>query len=106
VQVIAVLAHELGHWKLGHTLCLMGLQQAVMLFQFMLFTVFRNSDALLTAFGFVDSRPVIISLLLFMMVSGPLDKLIGWCFNLVSRRYAIYRIMLSIYFCSLTVLWE
>jgi STE24 endopeptidase len=88
VQVVAVLAHELGHWKLGHTKCLMALQQVVMLSQFMLFAVVRSSPHLLAAFGFQQSRPVIVSLMLFSMVSGPLDKLISWLFNLLSRRCA------------------
>lgn len=85
-QVVAVLAHELGHWKLGHTKALMALQQVVALSQFMLFAVVRSSPHLLSAFGFSTRRPVIVSLLLFSMVSGPLDKLIGWLFNLLSRR--------------------
>lgn len=88
VQVVAVLAHELGHWKLGHTKALMALQQVVALSQFMLFAVVRSSPHLLAAFGFSTRRPVIVSLLLFSMVSGPLDKLIGWLFNLLSRRCA------------------
>eukprot|EP00892_Ulva_mutabilis_P010597 jgi/Ulvmu1/790/UM010_0164.1 len=86
-QVVAVLAHELGHWKLGHTWCLMALQQVVVVSQFMLFAVVRSSPHLLAAFGFTRSRPVIVSLMLFSMVSGPLDKLISWLFNLLSRRY-------------------
>jgi STE24 endopeptidase len=88
VQVVAVLAHELGHWKLGHTLCLMAGQQAILLAQFVLFAVFRSSDHLLEEFGFVDKKPVIVSLTLFMMVIGPVDKLISWLFNLLSRRCA------------------
>lgn len=87
LQVVAVLAHELGHWKLGHTKFLMAIQQVVMLSQFMLFAVVRSSPHLLAAFGFEGRRPVIVSLLLFSMVSEPIDKLIGYLFNLLSRRY-------------------
>jgi STE24 endopeptidase len=86
VQVVAVLAPELGHWKLGHTICLMALQQVVMLSQFVLFAIVRSSSHLLEEFGFVDKKPVIISLLLFSMICGPMDSLIGWLFNLLSRR--------------------
>jgi hypothetical protein len=88
VQVVAVLAHELGHWKLGHTICLMVSQQAIMLAQFVLFAVFRNSDNLMNSFGFTETKPVVVSLMLFMMVIGPIDKLISWLFNLLSRRCA------------------
>ena len=89
-QVVAVLAHELGHWKLGHTICLLVSQQAIMLAQFVLFAVFRSSDHLLEEFGFTgDTKPVIVSLTLFMMMIGPIDKLISWLFNLLSRRYVL-----------------
>jgi STE24 endopeptidase len=87
-QVVAILAHELGHWKLHHTTYLVLGQQAIMLAQFTLFSMFRNSDRLLTDFGFADSdRPVIISLTIFMSVIGPVDKLVGYLFNLVNRRF-------------------
>lgn len=87
-QVIAVLAHELGHWKLGHTKCLMLIQQLIMLVQFMLFAVFRGSDHLFEEFGFIgNAKPVIISMMLFMTMTGPADKLITWLFNLLSRRF-------------------
>ena len=84
---MAVLAHELGHWKLGHTICLMVAGQAVTLCQFSLFALFRGSQHLLQEFGFVDVQPVLMSLALFMMVLGPIDSSIGWLFKLLSRRY-------------------
>ena len=83
-----MLAHELGHWKLGHTVFLLVGQSLVMLAQFLLFAVFRSSDHLLVEFGFHDSKPVIISLTLFMMVIGPVQSIISFCFNLLSRRCA------------------
>jgi hypothetical protein len=88
LQVVAVVAHELGHWKLGHTICLMVAQSLIMLAQFVLFAVFRSSSHLLHSFGFETERPVIVSLMLFLMVIGPVDKVISWLFNLLSRRCA------------------
>lgn len=147
-EVVAVLAHELGHWKLGHTpvlftaraplsprrfycggrpdsltaarnrrrnracpiwssvltllpaahcpcpswsassqiLCLsipwivsdstplLQVSQAVMLLQFAMFTLVRNSDDMFSSFGFVGSKPVFIAFLLFNNISGPVDK--------------------------------
>lgn len=86
-QVVAVLAHELGHWKLSHTLCLMAFGQLVMFLQFCAFTLFRSSSHLFAEFGFVDAQPVIMAFMLFSMVMGPVDQLIGWVSNLVSRRF-------------------
>ena len=85
---MAVVARELAHWKLGHNICLIAAQQAVNLANFMLFALFRNSATLHVAFGFNRVKPVVISLLLFMTVLTPMNKLLLWLFNLLSRRCA------------------
>lgn len=86
-----MLAHELGHWKLGHTICTMIAGSTVMLLEFSLFSLFRGSRHLLEEFGFVEVQPVIMSLTLFMMVLGPVDSFIGWLFKLLSRRCDVFR---------------
>ncbi|GAX75985.1 hypothetical protein CEUSTIGMA_g3428.t1 [Chlamydomonas eustigma] len=87
-QVVAVLAHELGHWKLGHTPVLFTVNQFVMLFSFSLFTFIRNSQGLLDSFGFSGmGQPAFISMVLFQFISSPLDEVIQFCQNLVSRTF-------------------
>ena len=83
-EVVAVLAHELGHWKLGHTKALFILGQVITFGQFLAFTLIRNSPALYRSFGF-DSHPALISLVLFSFISGPLDELIGFATHVLSR---------------------
>ena len=91
LQVVAVLAHELGHWKHNHTFYLASIQQVIMLTQFLLFSFFRSSSHLLEEFGFggddLSDTPVIMSLTLFMVTIGPIDKVVNWLFNLLSRRF-------------------
>lgn len=87
-QVVAVLAHELGHWKLSHTLCLMLIGQATLLLQFGAFTLIRASPTLFGDFGFTGAQPVIMALVLFQMVMTPVDSLLHYMNNIISRRCA------------------
>lgn len=84
-EVVAVLAHELGHWKLGHTKALFVLSQAVTFLQFLAFTLIRSSPSLYQSFGFHDIQPALIALVLYQFISGPMDEAIGFGMNLISR---------------------
>lgn len=86
-QVVAVLAHELGHWKLRHTAVLFIVSQVVMLAQFSLFAWLRASDSLFTSFGFHDAKPAFMSFILFQYVSAPIDEVIHFLSNIVSRMF-------------------
>lgn len=69
VQIEAVLGHELGHWKHGHTLFMMVISQTMLLLQFFLFGLFIHRTELLDSFGFGQNcHPTILSLLLFFEV--------------------------------------
>jgi hypothetical protein len=54
-----------------------------MLLRFAMLSVFHRSTNLLSAFGFVDRQPVILSMMLFFMVSQPVDSIVGWLMNVV-----------------------
>ena len=87
-QIAAVVAHELGHWKLGHTMRLACIQQIIMLAQFCLFATIRQDNRLLVDFGFDGAtKPSVISLFMFITTLGPVDKLVVWLFNILSRRF-------------------
>jgi hypothetical protein len=72
LQIVAVLAHELGHWKLKHTYKNLMLGQLTILLQFALFEA-MNSPALLQSFGFVE-QPVLLSFVVFSFVISPIDE--------------------------------
>ncbi|KAL4448266.1 hypothetical protein ABPG75_005485 [Micractinium tetrahymenae] len=87
-QVVAVLAHELGHWKLGHMPKLLVAHQLVCLAQLSLFTLVRNAPGVFASFGFAaGERPALGAFLLFQNLIGPVDEVLGWLSNVVSRRF-------------------
>merc|ERR1712190_569153 len=73
-EIVAILAHELGHWKLRHTPILFVSSMAVLFLQLSLFqwvSVSRaRSGALFEDFGFGASgaRPHLIGLILFQFI--------------------------------------
>jgi STE24 endopeptidase len=87
-QVVAVLAHELGHWKLRHTAQLLVCHQAVVGAQLALFAAARGAPGLHAAFGFAPgARPALAALVIFQMLSAPLDEALGLLANLASRAF-------------------
>eukprot|EP00245_Coleochaete_scutata_P015436 TRINITY_DN687_c0_g1_i1.p1 TRINITY_DN687_c0_g1~~TRINITY_DN687_c0_g1_i1.p1 ORF type:complete len:429 (+),score=85.40 TRINITY_DN687_c0_g1_i1:15-1301(+) len=85
-EVVAVLGHELGHWKLRHTQYTFVAAQVLLLSNFLAFTFVRNTQDMYTSFGF-SSQPVLIGFLLFESVKEPLEHLLGWGFNVLSRTF-------------------
>ncbi|RKF61223.1 CAAX prenyl protease 1 [Erysiphe neolycopersici] len=86
-EVVAVLAHELGHWSLGHTTKLFGISQAHFFYIFALFSVFVNNASLYQSFGFHNNYPIIIGFILFSDALAPMDTFIKLLMNILSRRY-------------------
>ncbi|KAF7558061.1 hypothetical protein G7046_g5891 [Stylonectria norvegica] len=86
-EVVAVLAHELGHWKLGHTTSLFSISQAHLLYIFTLFSVFINNNSLYSAFGFLTEHPIIIGFILFSDALSPMDLVVQLGMNIVTRKF-------------------
>ncbi|KAH7225003.1 myosin-like coiled-coil protein-domain-containing protein [Fusarium oxysporum] len=86
-EVVAVLAHELGHWKLGHTTSLFGISQAHTFYIFLLFSVFINNHSLYSSFGFLKQHPIIIGFILFSDALAPMDLVINLLMHIVSRKF-------------------
>jgi len=88
-EVLAILGHELGHWKLGHTLSNFAVTQLYFGAAFYFFSLIYGSRDIFAANGFDDqSRPVptIIALLLFMQTFwAPVDKLLSFVLTIFSR---------------------
>lgn len=62
-EVLAVLAHELGHWKLGHMTRNIIIMQVQLFLVFMMFSYLFKFDALYEAVGFTGGKqPIIVSL--------------------------------------------
>ena len=84
-ELVAVLAHEIGHFKKKHivkTLILGILQMGVI---FYLLGLFLNNRALFDAFG-VEQTSVYLSFIFFSFLLSPLSKLIGVGMAIFSRK--------------------
>lgn len=85
-EIVAVIAHELGHWKLNHTMYSFIAVQILTFLQFGGYTLVRNSKDLFQSFGF-DTQPVLIGLIIFQHTVIPLQHLVSLGLNLVSRAF-------------------
>jgi len=83
---VAVLAHEIGHFKLKHILqhlAVAVLNVGVFLF---LASVFIHSPALFEAFG-VRNQSIYCGLALFMLFFGPLSRLLAVLSAIQTRKH-------------------
>ncbi len=84
-ELVAVLAHEIGHFKLKHILktLLLGILQMGIIFY--LLGLFLNNRGLFDAFG-VEETSVYLSFIFFSFLLSPLSKLIGVGMAIFSRK--------------------
>ncbi|KAK5073462.1 zinc metalloprotease [Lithohypha guttulata] len=87
VEIEAVLGHELGHWSLSHTTKLLGIAQAHLFYVFALFSIFIHNNSLYHSFGFHDSHPIMIGFILFSEALSPMDTVIRFLMNILSRKF-------------------
>ncbi|RKP05151.1 peptidase M48, partial [Thamnocephalis sphaerospora] len=87
-EVCAILGHELGHWKLNHTLKALGVSQLRMFGLFYLFSHCYRDSALYQSFGFVDgTMPVLIGFLLFSYIFSPVESVLDFLKKAMSRKH-------------------
>lgn len=85
-ETVAVLAHEIGHWKLNHLPQLLAATQASVASTFILFSAFLENKSLFHSFGFYNVYPAFVAFTLFSYVSSPLNCLTQFGMNLLSRK--------------------
>jgi len=85
-QVAGVLAHEIGHEKLGHILKRLAISVASGLLGFRLVSLLLNFPPFFEAFGFSGPSPE-AALVLVMFVSGPFTFYLRPLFSCWSRRH-------------------
>lgn len=84
-EILAVLSHELGHWKLNHNLKNLIIGQVNTFLCFMVFAFLMNQKSLYQAFGF-SSQPTLIGLLIiFQFIFSPYNELLSFCLTYLSR---------------------
>uniref|UniRef100_A0A7R9X169 CAAX prenyl protease n=1 Tax=Craspedostauros australis TaxID=1486917 RepID=A0A7R9X169_9STRA len=88
-EVLAILGHELGHWKLGHTLTNFAVTQFYFGAAFYFFSLCYTNRELYAAFGFDDESqpvPTVIALMLFFQtIWAPIDKILSFVLTVFSR---------------------
>ncbi|XP_022017346.1 CAAX prenyl protease 1 homolog isoform X1 [Helianthus annuus] len=85
-EIVAVIAHELGHWKLNHKIYSSVGVQILILLLFGGYTLVKNSNDLFTSFGF-DTQPVLIEFILFQYTIIPVQHLVSFDLNLVTHAF-------------------
>jgi len=83
-EILAVLAHELGHAKHKDTLRLLGIQNTVLWFYIALMTLILSLPELFTPFGF-EGVHFGFALILFSILVEPLSLFIGISNNVLMR---------------------
>eukprot|EP00128_Syssomonas_multiformis_P017953 Colp12_sorted_trinity150504_noHs@23705 len=87
-ELLAVLAHELGHWKMNHTMKNFVFAQVQTLASFYAFGLLMHDKTLFEAFGFPDSQPTLVGLLLiFQFIFNPVNLVVGFLLTMTSRRF-------------------
>ncbi|AGO10617.1 AaceriABR163Wp [[Ashbya] aceris (nom. inval.)] len=99
-EVVAVMCHEIGHWKLNHILQRLLVSQATTLFTLTFFSALYVNTSLYEAFGFfvgpnpssdsarvvVGTIPVFVGFLLFNDVFQPANAALQFIVNLLMQR--------------------
>jgi STE24 endopeptidase len=84
-ELLAVLAHEMGHYKLRHIPMMMVLSILQMGLMFFILSLFLGNQGLFAAFG-MEHVSIYGSLVFFGFLYSPLSMLLAIGFNLFSRR--------------------
>lgn len=71
-EILAVLAHELGHWRFAHTYRMLAANSLTMLAMIMSFSLFANNQAVFASYGFAD-MPTLMGFIIFMEVRNRCD---------------------------------
>ncbi|XP_077276239.1 CAAX prenyl protease 1 homolog [Temnothorax americanus] len=87
-EILAVLAHELGHWKHNHAVKGYLLCQIIIVANFVMFAKLLRYTPMYSAFGFVDTQPIMIGLyIVSAYILMPLNTVFNFVSVVISRRY-------------------
>lgn len=84
-EILAVLAHELGHWSLNHVLKNFFISQLNTFLCFMVFAFLSKEVVIFRAFGF-DTEPALIGMMItFQYIFMPYNEVLGFIMIIWSR---------------------
>lgn len=85
-EIIAVLAHEMGHFKLKHIIKMLAVSTLQTGLMFFLLSLVINNEGLFTAFK-MDHLSIYASLIFFSFIFSPVNLLVSIAFNFISRKH-------------------
>ncbi|NGP87452.1 M48 family metallopeptidase [Fodinibius halophilus] len=85
-ELVAVLAHEIGHYKKKHIIKNMVISIAQTGIMFFLLSIFLNSEGLYDAF-YMEQMSVYVGLIFFGMLYAPIDMIVSIFMQVLSRKY-------------------
>lgn len=85
-EVLAVLAHEMGHYKLKHIIKMTLASIIHMGLVFYILSFFLNNEGLSQAFG-MKQTSIYASLIFFGFLYSPISTLLSILFNILSRKH-------------------
>lgn len=88
-EVVAVLGHELGHWKYSHMLKNLAIVQVKIFLSFFVFGKLMNVPFIFEAFGFpIGDQPILIRLIIvFSFVFSPFNEVEEFLMHILSRQF-------------------
>ncbi|OMH82179.1 CAAX prenyl protease-like protein [Zancudomyces culisetae] len=86
-EVCAILAHELGHWKMSHVVKMLIFGQLQLFVIFYLFSLVVAQRKMYSDFNFTTSQPILIGFTLYQYLYQPVDSLVTFIFNKLSRKH-------------------
>ena len=85
-ELIAVLAHEIGHCKLGHIKKGIAISLASSLLMFFILSLFITKQGLYTAFG-LEGTPLYAGFIFFGFLYAPISMILNLLGNILSRKH-------------------
>lgn len=88
-EVLAVLGHELGHWKLGHITKNLIIMQINLFIMFMAFGYLFQYSPFYLALGFHDNtQPILVGLVIILQyVMAAFNAVVSFAMTVLSRRF-------------------
>ncbi len=85
-EIVAVLAHEMGHYQKKHIFKMMAASILQMGIMFYILSLFINNKGLFAAFG-MEHLSIYASLIFFGFLYSPISMILGIVVNITSRRH-------------------
>jgi len=85
-ELVAVLAHELGHWRQKHILKMTALSAATSAVMFFVLSLFIKNEGLFNAFR-MEELSIYASLFFFGFLYAPIESVLGIAKSWISRRH-------------------